>query len=960
MMRFSFALILSVWLALPFSARGELPRRPRFAQETSDLRPDARVHYGQLPNGLHYAILANREPHQRASFRLLVLAGSAQETDEQRGLAHFVEHMAFNGSTHYPPGTLVELFQRLGMNWGGDTNANTTFSRTVYLLELPNTEKKTIAEACRVFTDYARGELIQPAEVDKERGIILSEKRDRDSVEYRREVAIEEFLLGTTLMPKREPIGTTEVITQAGADRLRAYYDTWYRPERMAIVAVGDFDPAAVEAEIKSDFAGLAATPTPEPRDPSLGEIPAVSGEQVLYRHEPEGAETIVMVYSVAPYSYEADTRAHRLKELPRDLAFSMLNRRFSILARRADAPFIQGGAGVEEVLDFYRAAGFQLTCKPEQWSSALTVGETELRRALEHGFASAELTEAVANLRHDLEESVKADPTRRSQALADHLVDSLIDGYVFTSPEEELELFKPALEKVTVDDCLAALREVFPASTGHSIAVVGNAQIDAPKSEPSKQTPGAAAPRPEDQILAVYEAAAHAPVEPPPRVDDAAFAYTDFGAPGKVTEKKHLDDLDIDLLTLSNGARLNLKKTDFEANRIYVHIRVGTGLLTVPKDQPGLGTLANETFVRGGLGKHPIDDLIRMAAGRTAGLGFQVGSDAIVLSGVTNQEDLLFQLQLLTAYLVDAGYRPEALETAHKNFEPMYQRLEHTPDGPLQLQVTRDLASGDPRFGLVPKEQLFARTLEEVRDWLQPQFKDGAMEITVIGDLDPAAATAAVEKTLGALPKRGPKPSLEEERRVHRPKEPFTREFTVETEIPHGLVALFWPSTDAINAHRERRARLLSDVFADRLRVEIREKLGDAYSPSAYHSADEVYPGYGWFVSMVEVDPDKTQMIMEAVLRIATDLAEKGVTEEELERAKKPVLTALRETVRTNSYWLHSVLQSAQELPRHLEWCRDREADNQAISKADLDALAREYLKPDGVFRVVIRPKTK
>lgn len=957
MMRFSFALILSGWLALTFSARGELPNRPRFAQETSDLRPDARVRYGQLPNGLHYAILANHEPRQRASFRLLVLAGSAQETDEQRGLAHFVEHMAFNGSTHYPPGTLVELFQRLGMNWGGDTNANTTFSRTVYLLELPNTEAKTITEGCRVFTDYARGELLQATEIDKERGIILSEKRDRDSVEYRRDVAVEEFLLSKTLMPKREPIGTAEVITQAGADRLRAYYDTWYRPERMAIVAVGDFDPAAVETEIKSHFASLAVT-TPEPPDPSLGEIPALSGDRVLYRHEAEGAETIVMSYSVVPYSYEPDTRAHRRKELPRDLAFAMLNRRFSILARRADAPFIQGGAGVEEVLDFYRLAGFQLTCKPEQWSSALTVGETELRRALEHGFDPAELAEAAANLRHDLEESVKADPTRRSQALADHLVDSLIDGYVFTSPEDELELFKPALEKITVNDCVAALREAFPSSTGHSIAVVGNAQIDAPKPETGKPVAGASAPRPEDQILAVYQAAAAAPVEPPPQVSDTAFAYADFGTAGKVTEKKHVEDLDIDLLTLSNGARLNLKKTDFEANRIYVHIRVGTGLLTAPQNKPGLGTLANETFVRGGLGKHTIDELIRMAAGRTVGLGFQVGSDAIVLSGVTNQEDLLFQLQLLTAYLVDAGYRPEALETGHKNFEPMYQRLEHTPDGPLQLHVTRDLASGDPRFGLVPKEQLFARTLEEVRDWLQPQFKNGAMEITVIGDLDSTAAIDAVEKTLGALPNRGPKPRLEAERRVQRPKEPFTREFTVETEIPHGLVCLFWPSTDAIDAHRERRARLLSDVFADRLRVEIREKLGDAYSPSAYHSADEIYTGYGWFVSMVEVDPDKTQMIMDAVLRIASDLAEKGVTEEELERAKKPVFTALRETLRTNSYWLHSVLQSAQELPRHLDWCRDREADNQAISKADLDALAREYLAPGGVFRVVIRPK--
>jgi len=960
MMRISFLLVLGLLLVSFRPASAELPTRPRFAQEASDLRPDARVHFGQLPNGLHYAILANHEPRQRASFRLLVLSGSAQETDEQQGLAHFVEHMAFNGSTHYPPGTLIEFFQRMGMNFGGDTNANTTFSRTLYLLELPNTEAKTLTEACRVFTDYARGELILPKEVDRERGVILSEKRDRDSVEYRRDVALEEFFLGNTLIPKREPIGTTEVITQTGADRLRAYYDTWYRPERMAIVAVGDFDPASVEAEIKSSFAELKSA-TPEPHDPSLGEIQALKKDRVLYRHEAEGAETQVMAYSVAPYSHEMDTREHRLKYLPRDLALSMLNRRFAILARRADAPFIQGGAGIEEVLDFYRLAGFQLTCKPEQWSAALTVGETELRRALEHGFAPAELTEAVSNLRHDLEESVKADPTRRSQALADHLVDSLIDDYVFTSPQDELDLFKPALEKVTVEECKAALREAFPASTGRYVAVVGNAKIEPPAPETAKEAKADPAPaKPEEQILAVYRAAATAPVAPPPRTDNSAFAYTDFGAPAKVVEKKHVDDLDLDLLTLSNGVRLNLKKTDFEANRIYVHIRIGTGELSLPKDKPGLATLANETFIRGGIGKHTIDDLIRLAAGKTVGLGFQAGSDALVLSGVTNRDDLVFQLQLLSAYLVDAAYRPESLETAHKSFEPLYQRLEHTPDGPLELQVTRDLASGDPRFGLVPKSDLFARTLDEVRDWIQPQFQDGAMEVAVVGDIDPASVVEAVQKTLGALPKRGPKPRMEAERVVHRPKEPFTREFTVETEIPHGLVALFWPSTDASDAHRERRARLLSDVFADRLRVEIRQKLGDAYSPSAYHSADEIFKGYGWYVGMVEVDPAKTQMIMDAVLRIGADLAEKGVTDEELERAKKPILTALRESVRTNSYWLESVLQSAQELPRHLDWCRDRETDNQAISKADLDQLAREHLAPGGAFRVIIRPAKK
>jgi zinc protease len=945
---FLAALLVALALSASPLLRAELPSRPVFAQEQSDLKADPKVRFGKLENGLHYAVLANQEPRQRASLRLVVLSGSAQETDEQRGLAHFIEHMAFNGTTHYPPGTLIEFFQRQGMNFGGDTNAHTELSRTVYLLELPNSEAKTLTEGWRVFADYAQGILFKPEEIDRERGIILSEKRDRDSVEYRRAIAQQSFLLKDTLIANRLPIGTAEVISHAPPAQFHDYYDTWYRPERMAVVAVGDFDPAAVEAEIRSTFAPVESRAPAEP-DPSLGEIPVFSGERVLYFHQPEASETIVWMYSIRPYEKEDDTAALRLSRLPRELALSILNRRFSILSRKPDAPFLQGGAGAGESLDFYRMGGIQLVCKPENWSAALTVGEKELRRALQHGFTAAELKEVVANYRHDLEEAVKSAPTRRSQGLADHLADSLSDDYVFTTPADDLALYGPALEKISAEDCLKALREAFPEG-GRFIGVLGNAKI-VPTGDTAGKTP-------EDVIRATFQAAAAATVEPPPSDEAAEFAYSDFGPPGTVASRQHLDDLDADLLTLGNGVRLNFKKTDFQANRINISVRVGTGQLTEPKDKPGLGTFTTEAFTQGGLGRHSIDDIIRLAAGHSLGLGFQVASDSLVFSGTTNREDLLLQLQLLAAFLVDPGYRPEAVATARKGFVPMYQRLRHTPEGPLQLEVMRALASGDPRFGLAPEDQLMARNFEEARAWLSPQFADGPIEVAIVGDLDPAATVAAVASTFGALPARKPKPELEAARHVVFPSEPFVREYTVETEIPRGLVALFWPTNDSRDVHEVRRLRLLSDVFADRLRVEVRQKLGDAYSPSAYTSAGETYPGYGLFVSFVEVDPAKSGAVIDAVLGIAADLATRGVTEEELTRARQPVLTALRESSRTNGYWLGSVLQSAQEFPSHLDWARTRYADNEAITKADLDALAKKYLPPERSFRVTVVPK--
>src|SRR5208283_3850593 len=224
---------------------------PVFGQETSDLRPDPAAVWGHLPNGLRYVVLPNKEPRSRASLRLVVGSGSLYETESQRGLAHYLEHMAFNGSTHYAPGTLVEYLQRLGMGFGADTNASTSFESTVFQLELPNTQPATLADGFQILGDYAGGLLIEPQQINKERGIILAEKRTRDSVEYRSWVAESEFLLGESLIPKRLPIGLTEVIEKAPREQLVDFYNAWYRPENLAVIAVGDFDPAAVDAQIK-------------------------------------------------------------------------------------------------------------------------------------------------------------------------------------------------------------------------------------------------------------------------------------------------------------------------------------------------------------------------------------------------------------------------------------------------------------------------------------------------------------------------------------------------------------------------------------------------------------------------------------------------------------------------------------------------------------------------------------
>ncbi|MDB6114272.1 MAG: peptidase domain protein [Lacunisphaera sp.] len=911
-----------------------------FAQDASDLPADPAARFGTLPNGVRYVVYPNKEPQGRASLRLLVLAGALQENDDQRGLAHFLEHMAFNGSTHYAPGTLVEFFQRMGMNFGGDTNASTSFDRTQYLLELPHTDEKTLAEGLQVLSDDAGGLLLQPAEIDKERGIILSEKRTRDNVGFRTFIAQFEFMLGDTRLPRRIPIGLPEIIEKAPRERFAEFWNTWYRPEKLAVIAVGDFDPAVVEKLLTAAFSPLAARAPAQP-DPALGTLPKFEGVRAHFHAEPESPATSISITSVTPFPGDPDTAATRLKELPRHLALAMLNRRFSELAKKEGAPFSSANAGVSDGFRFLRQAGVSVTCKPGQWEAALAVGEQELRRTLEHGFQPGELKEVVATFTNSLDQGVKTAATRRSPALADEILDGMVDLEVFMHPTAERALFQPALDKVTTADCVAALRSAF-AAPGRFVMISGNAVI-----------PGDA----DAAIAAAYEKSRATPVTAPAAQVAAVWGYADWGPPGQVVKRQHVADLDLDLVAFANGVKLNLKKTDFEAGRIRVSVRVGDGAITEPAGQRGLTGLAGSTFGAGGLGRHSTDDLRRILAGKNVGAGFQPGTDAFNLNGGTTRDDLVLELQLIAAELTDAGWRPEALRQAQKGLEQMYLGFEHTANGPMSTEVANLIAGGDPRFGLPARDVMMARNLTEAKAWLAPQLAHGALEVSIVGDLEIDAAIDAVAKTLGALPSREARPALEALKKISFPAAPFTKSYAIASEIPKGNVVVYWPTTDGFDVHRARRLNMLGSVLSDRLRVKIREEIAGTYSPSAGSNASDVFAGYGFLQASCVVDPAMAAKISDLIVAIGDDLAKNGVTEDELTRARQPALTAAKESLRTNNYWGANVLSRAQEKPEVLDWARSRLPDIEAITAAELSALAKSYLGGEHASRVTILP---
>ena len=920
--------------AAPYSA-------PPFPHEHSDLPADPSVRWGKLENGVRYALLRNTEPPGRLSLRMRIATGSLNEEENQRGIAHFIEHMAFNGSKHFKAAELIEILQQNGIGFGGDLNAYTGFDETVYMLDLPRTDDELVGKCLLILRDWADGLLLAEDEIDKERGVILAEKRDHDSVEMR--LLEEKFktILPEALVGNRIPIGTEEVIAKAPRERFLAYYTGNYTPERITVVVAGDIDLDAMEKKVREQFDGMVP-PTAQQPPPDLGRVKDTG---LLFRNfsDNEVKSVDADIVSVRPFTPKPDTKAERARRLPLVLADSMLNRRLEILVKKEGSGVLECQASADEFIKSVEIANISATADGDDWGKALAMAEQELRRALDHGFTPAEFDEAKANLVRAYEEAVKTKATRKSESLAMGLVRSLNGGKVFTSPETELEWLKETLPGVTVEACHNAFKEVWSGG-GRAVTVTTKQPL----------ANGEAA------IRQAYEASQAVPVEANKTEAGLVFAYKEVGPAGTVAERKEVADLGITQWVLSNRVRVNFKPTDFEKNSIQVLARFGGGKLDQPLDKPGLDVFAQIVFNVGGLVAHSADDLDRLFAGKKLGVEFEVDEDAFTLAGTTTREDLLDQLRLLCAYLRFPGYRDEAERQFRKMLPILAMQMTTTPEGVFGTRGQRVIMGGDPRFGLDDPMKLGTYQTREVKDWLAPFLDQAALEVSIVGDFDPATLEPAVLATLGALPPRQPTRPDYAQARVVPPMAPGPYRLEYQSKIPKALNLVVWPTCDRSDIRKARRLSVLGSVLGDRLRIKIREELGEAYSPRAGSQNSDTFKDVGHVISLSPGDPEKSPEVVARIRAIADDLARDGATEEEFQRALKPVLSNLEVQLRENDYWLGSVLARCQEKPATLDWCRTLKQDFSSVTLEEVNALARDYLGKDRAREIIITTPEK
>jgi len=907
----------------------------------SDLPPDPAVRWGTLPNGLRYAVRPNAEPKGRVSLRLLVAAGSLHERDDERGLAHFIEHMVFLGTRLHPNGQLTSELQRLGIGFGPDNAAFTFWDHTIYHLELPDTAEATLREGLAVFREYAEDVTFAPELIDRERGVILNERDTRDTPDARASDANLAFLWPKSRQLQRSPIGLEATVRHFTREQFVAFYDAWYRPERMAVIVVGDADPELAVRLIGEVLGPLR--PRGPARDDNVAAIPAEAANPNIHVFTDAGlAGAICNFEHPFPEPRAADTHARRVRQIQRALAFTMLQRRAAKLARDSTGQFVSPIAQVTNFLPGWALASFGASGKIDDWQAFMSALEHEQRRAFLHGFTAAELRVAQTGFATAYADAVRTSATWPSDWLASQLAVSILEGNVFTTPAAIQRDIAADLAATTPADCLVAFREAWSTHAPH-VFVATNPIFHVTASE----------------IAGALNTSRESAVAAPPESKSAAFAYTDFGPPGRVVRQQHVADLDISQAEFANGVRLNFKPTPFDAGTVQVCVRIGTGRLSQPETKPGLDLLANAIVPQGGLGRHSVEELQDLLSSHSVSAQFGVDSDAFDFNARCARRDLLLCLQIIAAQITDSAYRPDALHEARASFGSMFAALAASPGGPISLQSLRVLSGGDRRFGTPTPDELDARTIPEVRAWLEPEFQHGPIELGIVGDTTWDEATAAVAATLAALPPRTSRAALPSPPPLKIPAKPEKPVYVSTTGPQLRQVALAWfcPVPDLEGVHHERRCRLLADLLGERLRVRLREELGAAYGCEADFVQFDGFPTLSYFALYTAVAPDHARRADRLIQDEIEALRKKHFTDDEFDRVKLPFLRRREEDLRSNGYWSYTVLRDAQQRPDRLTAARDRTADVAAIKRGDLEALAKRYFKLSRWFQFVCYP---
>jgi len=916
---------------------GEPVREQVWGIENSDVPIDPAWRLGRLDNGMRFIIRPNATPKGTAIVRMEVAAGSLDESDAERGYAHFIEHMAFNGSTNVPEGEMVRLLERDGLAFGADTNASTGFETTTYKLDLPRNDPALLDTALMLMRETASELTFSDEAVARERGVVLAEMRDRNDWQFRNALADTKFMHPRARYPDRFAIGTSETLQAATSASLRAFWAREYVPAHTTVVVIGDLDPVAVETAIRQHFAGWQGPPAEQ--QPSPGPILQRDRGRTQIWIDPAQANRVTAERH-GKWLDEPDTIASRREMTLRLVGYGVINRRLERLANSGDPPFRGAGFGSGALFEAGRATRLIVDVIERKWKIGVDAAVREYRAAMKYGFTKSEIAEQLANLRKALADNAASADTRSHRVHETMAFGLLRERQVPSHPVEGLKRFDAYAPGITPKRVMQALRREALPLDRPLLRYRGRDPIDG----------GEAA------LRAAWDKAWRAPLAREKDADGGTFAYTDFGPPGSIVSDSVGTELGIRTLRFANGVMLNLTRTDIDKDRVLVSVNVDGGDRLATIDNP-LAVAMARNFADGGLGKHSDDQLSSILAGRTVSSGMGTSGEAFAWSARTTPGDLELQLQLIAAYIRDPGYRREG-EVKYWHFiNNWFAQRNATPGAATSAAMGGILSDNDPRFSLADIEKYRALTFAKLRKDMADRLANGAIEVALVGDFDEAAAIGLVARTLGALPPREAGFTGFDS----QPPRRFTADRSARSVAHTGpanqaQLTMVWPTRDDSDPVEAMGLAVLERVVRIELTDTLREKLGKAYSPGASSTLSRLWKGYGTFTIAASVDVADIAATRAAIAGALAELRDRPVSADVLQRARQPMLEAHDNALKGNYGWM-TLVERAQTLPERLVRFLSTRARLTAVTPEALSALARRYLTADGAVEVVARP---
>ncbi|HXF61890.1 MAG TPA: insulinase family protein, partial [Caldilineaceae bacterium] len=865
---------------------------PGDAAAAGEMLPvDPAVRMGVLENGLTYYVRANDEPMNRAELYLAINAGSVLEDEDQKGLAHFLEHMLFNGTENFPGMGVVDFLESIGMAFGPDVNAYTSFDETVYTIQVPTDDPEAVRTAFQVLEDWAAYATLDPAEIEAERGVIVEEWRLRQQTAAGR---IQEqtlpFLLGDSRYAERRPIGDVEVVRSAPPEAIRRFYEQWYRPDLMAVIAVGDFDVDEIEALIHEHFADLENPPDAPPR-PTY-DLPSSAETQYLTASDPEETTTRLWFIRRRP-AEPVQTQDDLREDVVTDLFYLMLNERLDDIERQPDAPFLSASAGsgslvrpVELDLVFAQTPDGRVL-------DALETITTEVERARRYGFTESELARAKAQLLNFYQQAYNERENTPSADYADEYLRHFLVGEAIPSIEylyQAVEALLPAIDLAEVNQHV----EELAATDNRYIYVTGPEKADAPLPA-------------EEELAATVENALAAEIEPPVEQEVTETLIENPPAPAEIVAQTERPDLGITIIELANGVEVWMKPTDFKDDEVvFSGFSPGGSSLVSDEDFPEaalIDTIVDES----GVGPFTASELSRALAGKTVSAVPYIRELTEGIEGSAAPRDLETLFQLIHLYFTQPRADESTFEVVRNRELTRLRNRAQDPNAALEDAYVRALYGDTIRRGALPVEEVEALDLERGFEIYQDRFSDASdFTFVFVGSFDEAELTQLAQTYLGTLPAT----EREETWQDVSPALPTTviTDNVYAGEGERSIVQIVFTGPVSPTAQAKLELNAVAGVLDILLREELREARGGVYSSAAYaFTQDAPDPSYFVVVSFA-TDPARVDELVEATFDQIEQLKSNGPTAEDVTKVRAQALATLEEQLETNSFWLQSL----------------------------------------------------